>query len=223
MMDPIRTLHDTRRDIQQSLLALFKGMSLRQRAVQGAMMALQAVCGACLAYGIGRALHSEQAVWAAVTAIAVTQHQYSDTMNLSRDQFVGAMVGGVLGFAGAALGGTHFPAHLLAYAVTIAATIVICWCLDVGSAARLGGVTATIVLLFPGNGPLWDIPLIRLGEVTLGTVCALVVCALLTWLERHWWARGRGSADRTRADRPEAATDTEPPASPPAPSDPPSR
>ncbi|WP_257756844.1 FUSC family protein [Burkholderia glumae] len=191
-MDPIRTLDDTRRDIQQSLLALFKGMSLRERVMQGAMMALRAVCGACLAYGIGHALHSGQAVWAAVTAIAVTQHHYSDTVKLSRDQFVGAMVGGVLGFAGAALGSSTFPAQLLVYAAAITATIMACWCLDVGSAARLGGVTATIVLLFPSNGPLWDIPLIRLGEVTLGTVCALVVCALLAWLERQW--RGRPDA-----------------------------
>ncbi|WP_186102474.1 FUSC family protein [Burkholderia gladioli] len=165
-MDTIRTLDETRRQIQQSLASLFKGMSLRQRAAQGAVMALQAVCGACLAYGIGLALHSEQAVWAAVTAIAVTQHQYADTMNLSRDQFIGAMVGGVLGFAGAALGHANAGMHVLAYAVAIA---------------------ATIVMLFPGNGPLWDIPLIRLGEVTLGTVCALLVCAVLARIERWWW------------------------------------
>lgn len=42
-------------------------------------------------------------------------------------------------------------------------------------------------MLFPGNGPLWDIPLIRLGEVTLGTVCALLVCAVLARIERWWW------------------------------------
>ncbi|MEK6424572.1 MAG: FUSC family protein [Burkholderia gladioli] len=186
-MDTIRTLHDTRRQIQQSISSLFKGMSLRERTRQGAAMALQAVCGACLAYGLGRLLHSEQAVWAAVTAISVTQHQYSDTMSLSRDQFIGAMVGGVLGFAGAALGNAHYATHLIAYAVAIGATIVICWCLDVGSAARLGGVTATTVLLFPGNGPLWDIPLIRLGMIALGTVCALVVCAVQARIERWWW------------------------------------
>ncbi|MBN3725336.1 FUSC family protein [Burkholderia sp. Ac-20379] len=195
-MDTIRTLHDTRRQIQQSIASLFKGMSLRERTKQGAAMALQAVCGACLAYGIGRLLHSEQAVWAAVTAISVTQHQYSDTMSLSRDQFIGAMVGGVLGFAGAALGNAHYTTHLLAYAVAIGATIVICWCLDVGSAARLGGVTATTVLLFPGDGPLWDIPLIRLGMITLGTVCALVVCALQARIERWWWpAASPGAGD----------------------------
>ncbi len=184
-MDPQTTFADARRQIQQSVLSLFKGLSLRERLVQGALMALQAVIGASLAYGIGRALHTEQAVWAAVTAIAVTQHNYADTMSLSRDQFIGAMVGGVLGFAGAAFGGGHY----LAYAVTIVVVIICCWCLNVGSAARLGGVTATIVLLFPGNGPLWDIPLVRLGEVTLGTLCALVVCWVLSLFERRVLAK----------------------------------
>lgn len=54
-------------------------------------------------------------------------------MNLSRDQFIGAMVGGVLGFAGAALSHADVTLRLLAYAVAIAATIVICWCLDVAA------------------------------------------------------------------------------------------
>ncbi|KWE52609.1 hypothetical protein WL76_15575 [Burkholderia ubonensis] len=185
-MNTLRTLNETRQQIQQSVFDLFKGLSLRQRLAQGGLMALQAVCGACLAYGIGRALHTEQAVWAAITAIAVTQHNYADTMSLSRDQFVGAMVGGVLGFAGAALGGGH---DMLAYAIAVAVVIVCCWCLNVGSAARLGGVTATIVMLFPGSGPLWDIPLVRLGEVTLGTVCALGVCWATSKIERRWLAR----------------------------------
>lgn len=184
-METMKALNQTRRQIQQSVLDLFKGLSFSQRLAQGVLMALQAVCGACLAYGIGRALHTEQAVWAAITAIAVTQHNYADTMALSRDQFVGAMAGGLLGFAGAAFGG----GHLVAYAITIAVVIVCCWCLNVGSAARLGGVTATIVLLFPVDGPLWDVPLVRLGEVTLGTVCALTVSWGLSRIERYWVGR----------------------------------
>jgi uncharacterized membrane protein YgaE (UPF0421/DUF939 family) len=184
-MNPLKTLDETREQIQQSLHDLFKGLSLAERLTQGAVMALQTVCGACLAYAIGRLLHSEQAVWAVVTAIAVTQHSYSDTMALSRDQFIGAMVGGVLGFAGIAFGGGHF----IVYPLVVAIVVICCWCLNVGSAARLGGVTATIVMLFPGNGPLWDIPFVRLGEVTLGTVCALGVTLTLNWIERSVFHR----------------------------------
>lgn len=204
-MDTIRTLNEARQQIQQSIFDLFKGLTFGERLAQGGLMAFQAVCGACLAYAIGRALHTEQAVWAAITAIAVTQHNYSDTMSLSRDQFIGAMVGGVLGFAGAALGGDR----MLAYALTVAVVIVCCWCLNVGSAARLGGVTATIVLLFPGNGPLWDIPLMRLGEVALGTLCALGVCWVMSRVERRWFRRA-AAADGSRRYGPTRSTRPEP-------------
>ncbi|MBO7781443.1 FUSC family protein [Burkholderia pseudomallei] len=184
-METIKAFNEARRQIQESVLELFKGLSLRERLLQGVLMAVQAASGACLAYGIGRALHTEQAVWAAITAIAVTQHNYADTINLSRDQFIGAMVGGLIGFAGAATGAGHF----IAYAITIVTAIICCWCLNVGSAARLGAITATIVLLFPGEGPLWDIPLVRLGEVTLGTACAMAVGWTMSRIERRWFAK----------------------------------
>jgi hypothetical protein len=85
------------------LIGLLKSLPLLDRLVESGLTALQAVCGACLAYGIACALHTEQAFWAAITAIAVTQHTYADTRNLSRDQFIGAMAGGLFGFIGAFL------------------------------------------------------------------------------------------------------------------------
>ncbi|MDE1181641.1 FUSC family protein [Paraburkholderia sp.] len=164
-----------------SLLEFLKAQPFSERLTEGAVMALQAVIGATLAYWIGRALHTEQAFWAAITAIAVSQHNYVDTRKLSRDQFIGAMVGGVFGLAGALAGGGSFVVYML----TVAVAIITCWCLNIGSAARLGGITATIMLLVPGVAPPWDIALLRLGEVTLGTVCALVVAWLMSNLERR--------------------------------------
>jgi hypothetical protein len=67
--------------------------------------------------------------------------------------------------------------------------IVVCWCVNVGSAARLGGITATIMLLVPGIGPPWDVALTRLGEVTLGTVSALFVSWVISRIETLWLAR----------------------------------
>jgi uncharacterized membrane protein YgaE (UPF0421/DUF939 family) len=165
------------------LIDLVKSLPFRERLAEGSMTALQAVSGACLAYGIACALHPQQAFWAAITAIAVTQHSYTDTRNLSRDQFVGAMAGGIFGFVGASLGaGTH---EILGYATTTAAVIVVCWCLNVGSAARLGAITATIVLLVPAQGPLWDVPLFRLVQVVLGTVSTLLISWLFTQVQRR--------------------------------------
>lgn len=165
-----------------ALIDLVKALPFPDRIVEGGLMALQAVCGASLAYAIGSALHTAQPFWAAITAIAVTQQRYSDTRNLSRDQFIGALAGGLFGFAGASLGaGAH---EILGYAATVAAVIVACWCMNVGSAARLGAITATIVLLVPMQGPLWDVPLFRLLQVILGAACTLLVSWLFTQAAR---------------------------------------
>lgn len=190
MNDTRQTRHDARTRAADLLVGLVKSLPLRERVVEGCLVALQAVCGACLAYGLSIALHTQQPFWAAITAIAVTQHTYADTRNLSRDQFIGAMAGGLFGFVGALLGaGAH---ELLGYATTVAAVIVACWCVNVGSAARLGAITATIVLLVPMQGPLWDVPLFRLIQVVIGTLSTLVVSWLFGWGQRRL-AQMRGS------------------------------
>jgi len=168
-----------------SLFAFLKSLPLSDRLIEGCVMALQAIGGASIAFTLASHLRAEQPFWAAITAIAVSQHSYVDTRKLSRDQFIGAMVGGVCGLAGAVLGGGHF----LAYMVTVAIAIIICWVTNIGSAARLGGITATIMLLVPRIGPAWEVALVRLGEVTLGTVSALLVCALIRVVEQRWFGK----------------------------------
>jgi uncharacterized membrane protein YgaE (UPF0421/DUF939 family) len=185
MTSPKDSRREARTSAANSLFAFLKSLPLRDRLAEGGVMAAQAVAGASLAFAIGQWLHTEQAFWAAITAIAVSQHSYIDTRNLSRDQFIGAMVGGVCGLIGATLGG----GNLAAYAATVAVAIVTCWIVNVGSAARLGGITATIMLLVPGMGSPWDKALLRLGEVTLGTVCALLVTLIMARIEKRWFGR----------------------------------
>lgn len=185
MTAPDDSHRTARASAADSLFAFIKSLPLGDRLLEGSLMAVQAVCGASLAFAIGRWLHTEQAFWAAITAIAVSQHSYIDTRKQSRDQFLGAMIGGLCGLAGATLGAGHFEA----YAASVAAAILICWAVNVGSAARLGGITATIMLLVPGMGPLWDKALLRLGEVTLGTICALLMAWLISLVEQHWPTR----------------------------------
>src|ERR1700744_6771687 len=132
----------TRTHATDALFAFLKTLPLGDRLIEGGFMAVQAVTGASIAFAIGRALHTEQAFWAAITAIAVSQHSYVDTRNLSRDQFIGAMGGGLCGLVGATFGEGYFAA----YAATVGVAIALCWVLNVGSAARLGGITATIML-----------------------------------------------------------------------------
>ncbi|PRZ51513.1 fusaric acid resistance family protein [Paraburkholderia fungorum] len=185
MTAPDNSRRAERANAANSLFAFLKTLPLGDRLAEGGVMAAQAVAGASLAFAIGRWLHTEQAFWAAITAIAVSQHSYIDTRNLSRDQFIGAMVGGICGLVGATLGG----GNLAAYAATVAVAILTCWVVNVGSAARLGGITATIMLLVPGTGSPWDKALLRLGEVTLGTICALLVTLIMSSIEKRWFGR----------------------------------
>lgn len=145
-------------------------------------MGLQALAGASLAYKLGLLLHTQQAFWAALTAIAVTQQTYIDTRNSSRDQVIGAAIGAAVAMAATYLIGDSY----LCYAATVVVVIMLCWCFNVGNAGKLSATTATIVMLVPHEGPFWTIALTRLGEVTLGIVCALVVTSAAHWVERRW-------------------------------------
>jgi len=182
MNDPQDNLVAYLSTLQQSVRHALKRLPLKSRFAQGVLMAVRAVGGAGLAYGIGLALHTEQAFWAAITAIAVVQQNYTDMLSQSRDQVIGAAAGGVCGFAAATLGAGNLGAYLVALAVVIVG----CWLMKVGSAARLGGVTTTIVLLVPATGPAWDVALIRFAEVSIGMACALPVGWLVSYLERRW-------------------------------------
>ncbi len=67
-----KTFNETRRELQQSVFDMFKGLSLSQRLTQGVLMSVHAVASAALAYTIAQILNTEQPVWAAITAILVT-------------------------------------------------------------------------------------------------------------------------------------------------------
>jgi uncharacterized membrane protein YgaE (UPF0421/DUF939 family) len=163
------------------LLRLARALPISHRCARGASMAVQATCGALLAYGISHQLHPAQAFWASITAIAVTQMTYVDTAHASRDQCIGAATGGLIGLAGVLIGGDT----LITYMMVVALTILVCWLLNAGAAARLGAITATILTLVPHTGPAWAVAAIRLGQVALGTGCAIFVSYLAGKLEQR--------------------------------------
>jgi uncharacterized membrane protein YgaE (UPF0421/DUF939 family) len=171
--------------VQQQLAQLYKHMPWGNRLLKGLSLGLQALAAASLGYGLGLLLHTEQAFWAALTAIAVTQQTYIDTRNASRDQVIGATIGAAVAMAATYLMGDSY----LCYAGTMLAVIMLCWGFNVGNAGKLSATTATIVMLVPHVGSFWTVALTRLGEVTLGIACALVVTGVAHWLERRWLER----------------------------------
>lgn len=183
---------DTRRElgyIHRHLELMYQRLPWGHRLVEGLFMAMQALAAGGLGYGLGLLLHTQQAFWGALTAIAVTQQTYVDTRKSSLDQVIGAAIGAAVALIGAYMAHDNY----LVYAVTMAIAIVLCWCFNVGSAGKLSATTVTIVMLVPHEGAFWAVALTRLGEVTIGIASALLVTRAAHWLATR--LLGDSSAD----------------------------
>jgi uncharacterized membrane protein YgaE (UPF0421/DUF939 family) len=151
---------------------------------QGSMSAVAAL----LAYLPTRALGLREGFWAAITAVAVVQTEFGSARNTARDQLAGASIGGAIGVMFAAVAGQH----LGSYAGALIVSMLLCWILRVPSAARLGGITATIILLVPHPGSAQSMMLSRVGEVGWGVVVAIAVVWLVNTVEGAIAARRTG-------------------------------
>jgi len=186
---PIRELRRELGSFHRQLQDVYQRLPWSHRLVNGLSLALQALAGASLGYGLGLLLHTQQAFWGALTAIAVTQQSYIDTRKSSIDQVIGAAIGASIAIIGSYLAQDNY----LVYAITMAISIVLCWLFNIGNAGKLSATTVTIVMLVPHNGPFWTIALTRLGEVTIGIGSALLVTWIANRLEKLWQNQDPGS------------------------------
>lgn len=164
------------RDLRRALVG-------RDRLTAGFAHALRAVAAASLGYWGALALGLHQGFWAAIVAISVSQTNYTEVEHSSRDQFVGAIIGGLVGLAAGTLGHEHY----YAYVVAVVVGMLICWLLHLAAAGRVSAITSTIILLAPHGNEFWQFALLRLAEVTLGAVAALVVTFAFDFVERRWF------------------------------------
>lgn len=158
-------------------------LSERARLAAGFAHALRAVAAASLGYWGALALGLHQGFWAAIVAISVSQSNYTEVEHSSRDQFVGAIIGGLVGLAAGTLGHEHYYAYVLALIVGV----LVCWTLRLAAAGRVSAITSTIILLAPHGDQFWQFALVRLAEVTLGAVAALIVTFAFDVVERRWF------------------------------------
>ena len=126
------------------------------------------------------ALTAEQAHLEELTAVAVAQTELGATRSTARDQFTGAAIGGLIGLAAYLALGPSVPA----YAVAVVLAILVCWLVNVASACRLAGITATIILLVPHLGPVERMAGSRVVEVGWGVCVALATVWLVTRVNR---------------------------------------
>jgi uncharacterized membrane protein YccC len=184
MNEPRRPLAEHRRRfdlLTDEALWLLKALPPRERLLIGLVHATRAVLAASLGYYGALALGLQQGYWAAITAISVSQSSYAEVRSSSRDQFVGAMIGGLVGMAVATLGHDRY----LTYVLAVMIGMLLCSAFNLGAAGRISGITTTIIMLVPHAGAFWQFALFRLGEVTLGAASALLMTLLFNVLERR--------------------------------------
>jgi uncharacterized membrane protein YgaE (UPF0421/DUF939 family) len=156
-------------------LARLRGtLPLLRRVAAGAHHGAISACAALLAFIPAHAIGLSQSFWSAITAISVAQTEFRAAQTTARDQFIGAAVGGLTGLC------TFFAfGHsLIVYALAVVLAMLVCWALNVASASRLAGITATIILLVPHAGSPASMFLARVGEVGWG-VCVAVATVWL--------------------------------------------
>lgn len=170
-------------ELSGHLLSIRRSQPVVRRMLGGAQHGVISAVAAVLAYLPAQPLGLKEGFWASITAISVAQTEFNATTTTARDQAIGALVGGIIGVSASMLAGQS----LATYAAAIATCMFICWTLNVPSASRLAGSTATIVLLVPHQGSIEQMLVSRLAEVGWGTFVAVSV----VWLAGRLPARLR--------------------------------
>ncbi|WP_291550102.1 FUSC family protein [Bosea sp. (in: a-proteobacteria)] len=170
------------RRLRQMLRDLGKRVPVSQRFRDGLEHAAMSTAAALAAYLPTQALGLREGFWAAITAISVVQSEFGATRTTARDQFVGAAIGGVIGVAVVLVTGQT----LLSYALSAGLSVLCAWLFNVASAARLAGITATIILLVPHPGTsAQHMMLSRVTEVSWGVTVAIAIVWLVARLDRR--------------------------------------
>jgi uncharacterized membrane protein YgaE (UPF0421/DUF939 family) len=172
-------------ELTHRVTALRKEMPLHCRLASGAQSGAISAAAALIAYVPMRALGLSQDFWSAITAIAVVQSEFRATQTTAFDQFLGAALGGIAGLATLLILGQH----LLVYAFAVVVAMITCSVLNVPSASRLAGITATIILLVPHVGSPVRMFFSRVAEVGWGVLVAVSVVWLAVRLPARWWLR----------------------------------
>lgn len=156
-------------DLNLRLAALRRTTPLLRRLVAGGHHGTLSACAALVAYLPSQALGLGQSFWSAIAAIAVVQTEFRATESTARDQFLGAAIGGIAGVAACRVLGPG----LLVYSLAVVLAMVACWGLNLATASRLAGITATIILLVPHVDTAERMFVSRVSEVGWG-ICAAI-------------------------------------------------
>lgn len=127
---------------------------------------------------VARLFSLPETYWAPVTTLVITQSSLGAAFPVSRQRFIGTVLGALVG----GLVASHFRPNLLVFGVGVLILGLLCALVRTNrSAYRFGGVTLAIVLLIPRTNPPWQVAFHRSAEVSIGIVVALLFA--IVWPE----------------------------------------
>jgi len=129
---------------------------------------------------VARLFRLPEAYWAPISTLVITQSSLGAALAVSRQRFVGTVLGAVVG----AIVASYFGPNVLVFGAGVFVLGLLCAVAHADrSAYRFGGVTLAIVLLVPRTGPAWRIAFHRFAEVSIGIGVALMFA--LVWPEKE--------------------------------------
>jgi uncharacterized membrane protein YgaE (UPF0421/DUF939 family) len=129
---------------------------------------------------VARLFRLQEAYWAPITAVVITQSSLGAALTVSWQRFVGTALGALVG----AMVAHRFGPSIAVFGISVFLLGLVCALLRVDrSAYRFGGITLAIVLLIPRTGPPWGIAFHRFAEVSIGIGVALLFAWV--WPERE--------------------------------------
>jgi uncharacterized membrane protein YccC len=130
---------------------------------------------------VARVFRLPEAYWAPITTLVITQSSLGAALAVSRQRFVGTVLGAITG----AIVASYFGPNPLVYAIGIFILGVLSFVArSHRSAYRFAGVTLTIVMLVPRTAPAWRVALHRFAEVSIGIAVALMLTVV--WPEKEY-------------------------------------
>ena len=128
---------------------------------------------------VARLFGLPQAYWAPITTLVITQSSLGAALKVSRERFVGTLLGAVVG----AMVATRFEPSVVVFGAAIFLLGLLSAAIRSDrSAYRFSGITLAIVLLVPRTGPPSRIAFDRFAEVCIGILVALVLTVV--WPEK---------------------------------------
>jgi uncharacterized membrane protein YgaE (UPF0421/DUF939 family) len=144
--------------------------------VHAARTALAAV----VSFLVARLFRLQEAYWAPITTVVITQSSLGAAWKISWQRFFGTAIGAVVGAIAASL----FGANVVVFGISVFILGLVCWIVNADrSAYRFGGITVAVVMLIPRTGPAWPIAFHRFAEVSIGIGVALILAAVWPEME----------------------------------------